>query len=142
MSDRDEAEILRTALQAADSSYSPYSHFRVGAAAVWQTSGELAVTLGCNVENAFYEAAHAEVVAITNGVSQGYRNLRAVYIACPDAASDVSIEFVVPCGYCRQWMSEFSVGGDIEVVLVSASADVRARYLLLRDLLPIPFRLR
>jgi len=142
VSSRDESEILRLALQAADSSYSPYSHFRVGAAAVWQTPAGVTVTRGCNVENAFYEAAHAEAVAITNGASQGHRSLRAVYIACPDAAPDSPIEFAVPCGFCRQWMSEFSSGDDIEVVLVSGSADVRARYLLFKDLLPIPFRLR
>ena len=136
-----EPEILRLAVQAADSSYSPYSKFRVGAAALWHTADE-AVTVGCNVENAFYEAAHAEVVAMTTGASKGYRQLRAMYIACPDLAADSRLELAVPCGYCRQWMSEFAAGEDIEVVLVSGSADVRSRFLLFRDLLPMPFRLK
>jgi cytidine deaminase len=141
MTTLDEPEILRLTLQAAESSYSTDSRFRVGAVAVWQTAEKLAVTRGCNVENAFSEAAHAEVVAITNGASPGYRQLRAVYIACPDLASDAPIECAVPCGYCRQWMSEFAGGEDIQVVLVSGSGDVRARLSLFRDLLPMPFRL-
>ena len=136
-----EPEILRLTVQAAESSYSPYSKFRVGAAAVWSTA-EGAVTVGCNVENAFYEAAHAEVVAMTTGASQGYRQLRAMYIACPDLTPDSRIELAVPCGYCRQWMSEFTAADDIEVVLVTGAAEVRSRYLLFRDLLPMPFRLR
>jgi len=63
-------------------------------------------------------------------------------IACPDLTPDSRIELAVPRGYCRQWISEFTAADDIEVVLVSGTADVRSRYLLFRDRLPMPFRLR
>jgi cytidine deaminase len=131
------------AVAAAEHSYSPYSHFRVGAVAIWQLeAGDVAVTTGCNVENAFYEAAHAESTALIVGVSQGYRHLIGVYVACIDIDADAPLELAMPCGFCRQWLSEFVPdGSDAEVVIVSATGDIRARFGLLRDLLPYPFRL-
>lgn len=100
--------LARWAVEAAEHSYSPYSHFRVGAVALWQTpDGGWAVTRGCNVENAFYEAAHAESTALIVGAAQGYRVLRGVYVACIDLAPEASLNFAMPCGFCRQWMSEF-----------------------------------
>ncbi len=131
------------AVGAAEHSYSPYSHFRVGAAAVWQmVAGDVAVTTGCNVENAFYEAAHAESTALIVGASRGYRRLIGIYVACIDLDADAPLELAMPCGFCRQWLSEFvPAGSDADVVIVSASGDIRAHFALLRDLLPYPFRL-
>src|SRR5688500_10797522 len=105
------------AVEAAEHSYSPYSHFRVGAAAVWQmVVGNVAVTTGCNVENAFYEAAHAESTALIVGASRGYRHLLGVYVACIDLDADAPLELAMPCGFCRQWLSEFvPAGADADV---------------------------
>jgi cytidine deaminase len=139
-----EPELLaRTAVESAERSYSPYSHFRVGAAALWQLhNGNWAVTSGCNVENAFYEASHAESTALIVGAAQGYRHLLGLYVACIDLAPDAPLEFTMPCGFCRQWLSEFvPEGADADVVIVTSSGELRERFGLLRDLLPHPFRL-
>jgi cytidine deaminase len=135
--------LAQLAVAAARHSYSPYSHFRVGAAALWQLpSGETAVTTGCNVENAFYEAAHAESTALTCGAAQGYRRVLGIYVACVDLAAEARLELAMPCGFCRQWLSEFVPdGADAEVAIVSPLGRVRARFSLFRDLLPYPFRL-
>ena len=140
----DEEAAARSAVDAAQHSYSPYSGFRVGAAAVWRlASGEYALTSGCNVENAFYEAAHAETTALTAGACRGYRDLVAMFVACPDLSADAPIELLTPCGFCRQWMTEFiPSGGDVHVIIVSGDCGVRARFQLLKDLLPLAFRLK
>jgi cytidine deaminase len=119
----DEDAAAQSAVDAAQYSYSP-------------------ITNGCNVENAIYEAAHAESTALTAGVCRGYRHLVAMFVACPDLPVDSSLELSAPCGFCRQWMTEFvAPGDDVHVFLVAGDRRVRARLNLLRDLLPLAFRL-
>lgn len=73
----DEVEALvKRATEAKETSYSPYSKFRVGAA-VLTTSGKF--YLGCNVENASYGLTIcAERVAIPKAVSEGYMEFKAI----------------------------------------------------------------
>jgi cytidine deaminase len=92
------------ALAAAEHSYSPYSHFRVGAAILLEAPKDAIVT-GCNVENASYRLTTcAEQAAIAVAVSQygPHIRIRAISIAnLNHAASE-------PCGACRQTIAEFS----------------------------------
>ncbi|MCE5255564.1 MAG: cytidine deaminase [Spirochaetaceae bacterium] len=95
-----EDNLFDTAMKAAEFSYSPYSHFRVGAAIL---CGDGSVVTGVNVENRSYGLTNcAERSAIFGAVSSGKRNFLAIAIATPDADYPVS-----PCGACRQVLSEF-----------------------------------
>jgi cytidine deaminase len=98
----DRQMLLDLAAEAAANSYSPYSHFRVGAALLL-TDGS--IVTGCNVENASYRLTScAEQAAIARAVSQfgpGIR-LRAVAIANLNHAASM------PCGACRQTLAEFA----------------------------------
>ena len=88
------------AAQAAAASYSPYSHFRVGAALL---SSDGSVFTGTNVENrSFGLSICAERSALVSAVSAGKRRFTMIAIATPDAEYPVS-----PCGACRQVLSEF-----------------------------------
>ncbi|HEY9055216.1 MAG TPA: cytidine deaminase [Rectinemataceae bacterium] len=92
--------LFAAALQAAEKSYSPYSHFRVGAALLC-SDGK--VFVGTNVENrSFGLTICAERSAIVSAVSAGERDFSALAIATPDAQEPVG-----PCGACRQVISEF-----------------------------------
>ena len=96
-----DVELLEVAREAAGRAYAPYSHLRVGAAAV-AASG--AVFTGANVENAAYPSTLcAESVAIGHAVSSGERSLETVAVVSLDLPS------IYPCGQCRQRMSEFGV---------------------------------
>jgi cytidine deaminase len=83
-------------------SYSPYSKFPVGAAALVDDGR---VVAGCNVENASYgvtlcaECSLVSQLAMTGGG-------RLVAFACVDGGGDC----LMPCGRCRQLLYEF--GGD------------------------------
>src|SRR3978361_1499546 len=103
------ANLRELATSAAERSYSPYSHFRVGAALLLAT-GE--IVTGCNVENCSYRLTScAEQGAIARAVADhgpGTR-LRGVAVAnLNDAAS-------MPCGACRQTLTEF--GDDNTLIL-------------------------
>ncbi len=93
-------QLFAAARLAADASYSPYSHFRVGAALLCEDGS---VFTGTNVENrSFGLTVCAERSAVLAAVSAGKRRFVALAISTPD-----STEPVGPCGACRQVISEF-----------------------------------
>jgi cytidine deaminase len=95
------ADLRRLARTAAESSYSPYSKFRVGAAVLLE--GGLIFT-GCNIENASYRLTIcAEHTAIAKAVTEAGPKLRIRAIAVDNLNNAASM----PCGPCRQIILEF-----------------------------------
>jgi len=124
-------QLLEYARHAATLAYAPYSRFRVGAAVV--AGGR--VFLGCNVENASYGLCMcAERVAAFKAVSEGHTRLSMVAVSCVDADAALGAAGRMPCGACRQVLSELA---DPETpVLVDGVGS-----LTLAELLPSAFRL-
>jgi cytidine deaminase len=95
--------LTSAATQAAQHAYVPYSHYRVGAAALTEDGR---VVVGCNVENAGYgvtlcaECGMVGQLAITGG-----GKLRAFTCVNGDGAT------IMPCGRCRQLLSEHAGPG-------------------------------
>ena len=122
-------DLLKKAELAAQNSYSPYSHFRVGAALLC-TDGS--IYKGCNVENASYPLGNcAERTAVFTAAADGKREFEAIAIA--GSKDDDFSKPCFPCGACRQVLSEFC-GKDFKVVLSD-------RILTLGELLPYDFKL-
>jgi cytidine deaminase len=97
------AELLEHARRAASCAHAPYSHFRVGAAVV--AAGRIFV--GCNVENASYGLSMcAERVAAFKAVSEGFGVLSQVAVSCIDAEPSLGARGRMPCGACRQVLTE------------------------------------
>lgn len=83
-------------------SYSPYSHFPVGAAALVDDGR---VVSGCNIENASYGVtlcAECSLVSQLQMTGGG----RLLAFSCVDGEGNC----LMPCGRCRQLLYEF--GGD------------------------------
>ena len=121
MTDR---ELINLAFEAMEQAYAPYSGFKVGAAL---ECADNSVFLGCNVENAAYGSTIcAERTAVVKAVSEGRRQFRRIAIAAQ------SEDYCMPCGACRQVLSEFS--SDMEVL--SAKKDGRYVSYKLSALLP------
>ena len=101
------AELHQRATEAAHNSYSPYSHFQVGAAILLHADQVQpgAVIAGTNVENASYRLTScAEQAAIATAVTlygPGIR-IRAVAVVNLNGAA------CMPCGACRQTILEFA----------------------------------
>ena len=122
-----EQELCRAAVAMLDRSYSPYSHFPVGAAL---ECSDGTVFTGCNIENAaFGPTIGAERTPIAKAVSEGHRSFRRIAIAgrCE--------QLCVPCGTCRQVLREFAP--DIEVICLNGKGE--ARHFTLKELLPESF---
>ena len=92
-------KLVAKAKEALEYSYSPYSHFAVGAALL---SPDGQVFTGCNIENSSFGATNcAERTAIFKAVSEGVKDFKAIAIVCSGDQT------AYPCGICRQVMSEF-----------------------------------
>jgi cytidine deaminase len=129
------AELQQRAIAAAQHSYSPYSHFRVGAALLLEAPQDTIVT-GCNVENASYRLTTcAEQAAIAAAVSQYGPDIRVRAISIANlnhAASE-------PCGACRQTIAEFSTPA---TRIYYPAEDGAIVGVALADLLPAAFALK
>ena len=93
--------LLAAAAAAAEKAYAPYSHFRVGAALLFDDG---TVTCGCNVENISYGLTIcAERTALCRAIAEHGANRQIVAIAVTNLNGAAS----PPCGACRQMLSEF-----------------------------------
>ncbi len=124
-------ELVAAACAARQRSYSPYSHFRVGAA-LRCPDGH--IVTGTNVENAsFGLSICAERAAIARAVAEGRREFVAIAV-CADGVRPTP-----PCGACRQVLLELAP--DLEVLLAGQAGpagDVVAT--TIGELLPAAFR--
>jgi cytidine deaminase len=128
VSQHDLDALAAAARAAREHAHAPYSRYRVGAALLDEHGR---VHSGCNVENAAYpQGLCAEAVALGALVTAGGRRVHAVAVASAGS------ETVVPCGGCRQKLSEFAAA-DTPVIAVDDAA-VRARHTL-GELLPFSF---
>ena len=124
MTDR---ELINMAIAALKQAYAPYSGFVVGAALECEDGS---VFLGCNIENAaFGDTICAERVAVFKAISEGRRKFRRIAVAANSGT------YCMPCGSCRQVMSEFSP----ELEVLSAREDGRYVSYRLSELLPKRF---
>src|SRR6266480_6464887 len=121
-------DLIRNALGARLQAYAPYSRFAVGTA-VQCKSG--AVFIGSNIENISYELTIcAERISIGSAVAAGQREFAAIAVVAD------TIEPIVPCGACRQFLAEFSP----ELIIVSATIMGGRKIENLSHLLPDPKR--
>ena len=103
-------QLKSTAVEAMGHAYAPYSRFPVGAAAVVDDGR---VVSGCNVENAAYGVAlcaECGVVSQLHITGGG----RLTHFVCVNGSGEV----IMPCGRCRQLLSENS-GRDMLMWTVS-----------------------
>jgi cytidine deaminase len=126
------SELRAFAESAAQHSYSPYSHFRVGAALLLEDG---AVVTGTNVENCSYRLTScAEQGAIARAVAEYGPGIRLRAVAVANLNGAVSM----PCGACRQTLAEF---GDDATLLLYPGEDGTLEETTLGKLLPHAFRL-
>jgi len=117
----DVKELVKTALSMRQMSYTPYSHFNVGAALL---SADGKVFTGCNIENASLTQTNcAERTAFFKAVSEGVKNFTAIAIAGGPAGKEPET-YCPPCGVCRQVMSEFCKD-EFEIILVKSETEYK-----------------
>jgi cytidine deaminase len=130
---QEQQRLRELAAAAAANSYSPYSRFRVGAALLLEDGS---IVTGCNVENSSYRLTScAEQAAIARAVSERGPNIRLRAVAVANLNNTASM----PCGACRQTLSEF---GDDEVLVLYPGEGGTDESTTLGSLLPHAFRMQ
>ena len=121
-------DLWRAAAEVHARAYAPYSGFNVGAALL---ADDGSIYAGCNVENIAYPQGWcAETSALARMVAAGGRRVLAVAVYAD------STQLIVPCGGCRQKLSEFATG---DVIVYSCNADGVRQQFRLDELLPHSF---
>jgi len=136
LADSIESELLEAALRGMRNARVLWG-FSVGAAVL---AHDDKIYEGCNVES---EVAGlgvcAERSAIDHAVIHGNRKIKAVGVV----ADHPSIETLMPCGACRQYIREFA-DGDIWIVIAMAKSGFIQKSTKLKrrigELLPYPYR--
>ncbi|MDO4632541.1 MAG: cytidine deaminase [Eubacteriales bacterium] len=129
-------KLIRTAFEAREKAYVPYSHFAVGAALLTK---EGRIYTGCNIENAAYTPTNcAERTAVFKAVSEGERALQTIaVVGGREAEGEGEVDYCPPCGVCRQVLQEFCDPETFEVIL--AKSETEYKILKLKELLPYGF---
>ena len=127
-------ELIAQAIEARKKSYSPYSHYQVGAALL---AGDGRIVTGCNIENAAYTPTNcAERTAFFKAVSEEIREFRAIAVVGSPEGDELT-QYAYPCGVCRQVMMEFCNPSDFQIVVAKSEEDYRM--MTLGELLPEGF---
>ena len=114
--------------------YAPYSHFTVGACLQTKNGKRYS---GCNIENGGLQSICAERVAFSKAIAEGEKYFDKIVII-GGKEGEPPIQRVMPCGYCRQFMSEF-VDEDFRIYVVY---DKKVEEYSINELLPYTFKLK
>ncbi len=122
--------LLDKAKEVSKNSYSPYSRFAVGACVVGASGN---IYEGCNFENSSYGLTIcAERNAIGSAIAAGEKEITAVAIYSPNSKD------CLPCGACRQVISDFSSKEGIDIITEGENGPIVRNF---NELLPERFRL-
>ena len=126
-------ELIKYAISMRKMSYTPYTHFNVGAALL---SADGRVFTGCNIENAALTPSNcAERTAFFKAVSEGVKDFAAIaVVGGPEGADELL--YCSPCGVCRQVMSEFC-HDDFKIIM--AKSEDEYKVYTLPEILPERF---
>ena len=126
-------EDIELAKNARNYSHSPYSNFRVGVALRCKNGK---VYMGSNIENHGIQGICGERTAFVKALSEGEREFESI-IVCGAPNGEEPTNECMPCGYCRQFMSEF-VDKDFVVGIYDNG---KVNEYTMEDLLPHSFKL-
>lgn len=115
-----------------DNAYDPYTNYKVGAILTTKSGKKYS---GCNIANDGIQSICAERVAFAKAISEGEKEFERIVIVGGKSGS--SLEECVPCGYCRQFMSEF-VGKNFSIYTLNKE---EVKEYKMKDLLPHGFQI-
>lgn len=99
----DKKDLFNIAKESMKNSYALYSNYNVGASLLCKNGN---VYKGCNVENVSYSLTNcAERTALFSAISNGEKEFEAICIV--GGKNGVITDYAMPCGACRQALTEF-----------------------------------
>lgn len=132
----DEKKVVDLAKEATKSSFTPYSHFNVGAALLLDNG---VLIKGANQENAAFAGTCAERSACYNaGANYPGVGIKMIAITAFQNGDFVK-EPCAPCGVCRQALLEFEVQAKHPMAVLLVGRDTVYRLDSIESLLPLSF---
>ncbi len=128
-------ELIERARSAAEGAVAPYSHFRVGAAALL-SSGE--VLTAANVESEVYPAGICAERNLLYHLAASYPTAQIVAFAVTSPSSEGEC---YPCGLCRQTLLDTERRQGSPIAVIMAGSDSATVVECAEDLLPFSFKL-
>lgn len=122
--------LIQKAKDALQNAYAPYSNFKVGACALFESGN---IYTGCNVENASYGLSLCAERNALSGAKASGETTKLLAIAVVSE----NMPLCTPCGACRQWIYEFAQ--DAKVIV--ENADKTLKIFEIKELLPYGFSL-
>ena len=123
--------LIETAKKARENAYTPYTNYKVGCALLTKNGK---IFSGCNIENDGIMSIYAERVAFAKAISEGEKEFECILVL----GGKEELQYTSPCGYCRQFMSEFC-NKDFEIYMCYANDKIDKK--TLAELLPDSFDL-
>ena len=133
-----DTELIRVSKEALGKSYSPYSGFKVAAAALLQNG---AVISGANQENASYPVCVCAEVVTLSACAAHYPSVPILKLAIATQSGKAPIASPkAPCGQCRQTILEYEkrFNTNIEIIMCGENGQVY-KVSSAKDLLPLYF---
>ena len=112
--------------------YAKYSNYTVGAVLKAKNGKRYA---GCNIENGGIQSICAERVAFSKAISEGEKEFERIVVMGGPKGKEP--EKCLPCGYCRQFMTEF-VDKDFKVYVVYEG---KVEEYKIEELIPYSFKM-
>ena len=123
---------IMLATDARTRAYAPHSGYTVGATLRCKNGKRY---YGCNIENSGIQSICAERTAFVKAISEGEREFDCIVVI--GGPKDKAPEQCLPCGYCRQFMSEF-VDENFKIYTVY---DKKVEEYTMKELLPYGFKI-
>ena len=127
--------LIEKAKKVSQNAWAPYSNYIVGTALL--TSSNKIYT-GCNIENNGIQSICGERVAFCKALSEGEREFVAIAVVGKSKDENKFVQ-TLPCGYCRQFISEFCKP-DFKIYTYNEISNKVNEYKL-EELLPHTFKL-
>ena len=96
------AEEIKLASKVRENAYIKYCNYSVGSCLTTKSGKRY---LGCNVQNHGIQSICSERCAFCKAISEGEKEFDHIMIVGGPGGKEA--EKTLPCGYCRQFMSEF-----------------------------------
>ena len=133
----EDQELVAAALEAQKGSYSPYSHFQVGAAL--RLANGLVVK-GANQENAAYPSGLCAERTAMFWAGANYPDVPMDTLAIAGSDHGVLCESPAsPCGACRQVMAEYQKKHGVPMKIILVGSKRIRKFACVDDLLPFIF---
>lgn len=140
---KDDAGLLRIAIEATKNAFADFSNFKVGAAA--RVKGETEIYTGSNQENASYPVGICAERALLAAVASKFgtkKVIETIAISYDNGSNKKSVEPLSPCGMCRQALVQYEDNADHPIRLILSGNDTNGKIYILKNaktLLPLAF---